>query len=57
MEGMTIDGTTMPTIEESSKGLISRGGLDDSQHAPNRTGMGAPESDPDLQTGGNSDTY
>jgi hypothetical protein len=29
-------------------------GLDDSRHAPNRAGMGAPDSGRDLQTGGNS---
>jgi hypothetical protein len=53
MEGITIDGTAMPTIEEFSEGLISSGGLDDSRHAPNRAGIGAPDSGRDLQTGGN----
>jgi hypothetical protein len=54
MEGITIDGTTMPTIEGFSGGLISSGGLDDSRHVPNRAGIGAPDSGRDLQTGGNS---
>jgi hypothetical protein len=54
MEGITIDGTAMPTIEEFSEGLISRGGLDDSRHAPNRAGIGAVDSGRDLQMGGNS---
>jgi hypothetical protein len=54
MEGITIDGTAMPTIEECSEGLISSGGLDDSRHAPNRAGIGAPDSGRDFQTGGNS---
>jgi hypothetical protein len=53
MEGITIDGTALPTIEEFSEGLISSGGLDDSRHAPNRAGIGAPDSGRDLQTGGN----
>jgi hypothetical protein len=42
MEGITIHGTAMPTIEEFSEGLISSGGLDDSRHAPNTAGIGAP---------------
>jgi hypothetical protein len=54
MEGITIDGTAMPTIEEFSEGLISSGGLDDSRHAPDRAGIGAPDSGRDLQPGGNS---
>jgi hypothetical protein len=54
MEGITIDGIAMPTIEEFSEGLISSGGLDDSQHAPKRAGIGAPDSGRDFQTGGNS---
>jgi hypothetical protein len=54
MEGITIDGTAMRTIEEFSEGLISSGGLDDSRHAPNRAGIGAPDSGRDLQMGGNS---
>jgi hypothetical protein len=44
MEGITIDGTTMPTTEEFSEGLISNRRLDDSRHAPNRAGIGAPDS-------------
>jgi hypothetical protein len=54
MEGITIDGTAMPTIEEYSEGLISSGRLDDSCHAPKRPRIGAPDSGHDLQTGGNS---
>jgi hypothetical protein len=54
MEGNTINGSAMPTIEEFSDGLISSGGMDDSQHEPNRVGIGAPDSGRDLQTGGNS---
>jgi hypothetical protein len=50
MEGITINGTTMPTIKEFSEGFISSGGLDDSRHAPNRAGIGAPNSGRDLQT-------
>jgi hypothetical protein len=60
MEGITIDGTARPTIEEFSEELISSGGLDDSRHAPNRTGIGnsspenAPDNGRDSQTAGNS---
>jgi hypothetical protein len=54
MEGITIDGTAMPTIEEFSEGLISSGGLDDSRHAPNRAGIRAPDSGRHLQAGRNS---
>jgi hypothetical protein len=54
MEGITIDVTAMPTIEKFSEGLISSWGLDDSRHAPNRAGIGAPDSGRNLQTGGNS---
>jgi hypothetical protein len=31
MEGITIDGTAMPTIEEFSEGLISSGGIEETQ--------------------------
>jgi hypothetical protein len=44
----------MPTIEEFSEGLISSGGLDDCRDAPNKAGIGAPDSGRDLQTGGTS---
>jgi hypothetical protein len=54
MQGITIIGTTMPTIEEFSERLISAGGLNDSRHAPNRAGIGAPDSCGDLQMGVNS---
>jgi hypothetical protein len=60
MEGITIDGTARPTIEEFSEELISSGGLDDSRHAPNRPGIGSstPENGPDKgrdsQIAGNS---
>jgi hypothetical protein len=59
-EGITIDGTARPAIEEFSEELISSEGLDDSRHAPNRTGIGsstpenAPDNDRDSQTGVNS---
>jgi hypothetical protein len=36
MEGVAIDGTMKPTIEEFSKNLESSGGLDQSRHAPNK---------------------
>jgi hypothetical protein len=54
MEGITSDLTAMLTIEEFSDGLTSSGGLDDSRHAPNRAGIGAPDSGRNLQMGGNS---
>jgi hypothetical protein len=54
MEGITIDGTAMPAIEEYSEGMISSAGLDDSRHAPNRARIGAPDSGRDLQMGENS---
>jgi hypothetical protein len=57
MEGITIDGTAMPRIEEFSEGLISSAGLDDSRHEPNWAGIGAADSGHDLQTGGNSVTH
>jgi hypothetical protein len=54
MEGISIDEIPMPTIEEFSEGLILSGGSDDSQHAPNRAGIGAPDTGRDLQMGWNS---
>jgi hypothetical protein len=49
MEGIAIDGTMRPTIEEFSENLISSGRLDESRHAPNKPMIGSsmPANGPD----------
>jgi hypothetical protein len=51
MEGIAIDGTMRPTIEEFSENLISSGGLDESRHAPNKPRIGSSTPENGLDDG------
>jgi hypothetical protein len=46
MEGIALDGTSKPTIEEYPENLKSNGGLNESRHAPNSRSQNAPPTGP-----------